>query len=106
MMPKAIMICVDTDELDHYENTFRQEGEYIMAVQSAAMAGDHLMLAAHSLGMAGVWMCAPLFVQQKVRVTLDLPKTWLAQGLILLGYPAEERPKKPRKDLDQVVVYK
>lgn len=104
--PKAVMICVDMNELDAYDNDLRQDGEYLMAVQSVAMAGDHLLLAAHSLGLGGVWMCAPLFVQQKVRDALDLPESWLAQGLILLGYPAEERPKKPRKELGQVVVYK
>lgn len=106
LAPKAVMICVDMDELDEYDNALRQDGEYLMAVQSAAMAGDHLLLAAHAVGLSGVWMCAPLFVQQKVRETFDLPETWLAQGLVLLGYPAEECPKKPRKELGQVVVYK
>lgn len=104
--PGAVIVCVDTSVLDSYDDPDRQRGEMTMAVQSAAMAGNHLLLAAHAEGLGGVWMCAPLFVQEKAGEVLSLPGSWAAQGLILLGYPVEEREKKPRKALDEVVVYK
>ena len=35
-----------------------------MAVQSTAMAGQNLLLAAHALGLGACWMCAPCFHQR------------------------------------------
>lgn len=104
--PGVVIVCVDTSVLDSYDDPDRHQGEIMMAVQSAVMAGDHLLLAAHAEGLGGVWMCAPLFVQKKVREVLALPESWEAQGLILLGYAADERSKKPRKLLKDVVVYR
>lgn len=100
--PAVVVLCVDTADLDVYQNENRNEGEYLMAVQSAALAGGYMLLAAHALGLAGVWMCAPLFAQQKVREVLDLPDTWIAQGLLLLGYPAEMPEIRQRKELSEV----
>lgn len=98
----VVVLCVDTADLDTYHNENRSEGEYLMAVQSAALAGGYMLLAAHALGLAGVWMCAPLFAQQRVREVLDLPETWMAQGLLLLGYPAEVPEIRQRKPLLEV----
>jgi len=100
--PAVVVLCVDTADLDVYQNENRNEGEYLMAVQSAALAGGYMLLAAHALGLAGVWMCAPLFAQQKVREVLDLPDTWIAQGLLLLGYPAAMPEIRQRKELSEV----
>ncbi len=100
--PVVVVLCVDTADLDVYQNENRNEGEYLMAVQSAALAGGYILLAAHALGLAGVWMCAPLFAQQKVREVLDLPDTWIAQGLLLLGYQAEMPEIRQRKELSEV----
>ena len=100
--PAVVVLCVDTADLDTYHNDNRNEGEYLMAVQSAALAGGYMLLAAHALGLTGVWMCAPLFAQKIVRVVLGLPGTWMAQGLLLLGYPAEVPEIRPRKSLSEV----
>jgi len=100
--PVVVVLCVDSADLDQYSDNARTEGEYLMAVQSAAMAGSHMLLAAQALGLAGVWMCAPLFAPESVRVALDLPATWVAQGLLLLGYPDEEPEFRQRKPLAEV----
>ena len=74
-----------------------------MAVQSAALAGGHLLLAAQALGLGGVWMCAPLFVPEVVQTALGLPADWIAQGMLLLGYPDESPDGRPRKSISEVV---
>jgi coenzyme F420-0:L-glutamate ligase/coenzyme F420-1:gamma-L-glutamate ligase len=61
-----------------------------------------LLLAAHALGLGGVWVCAPLFAQETVRMTLDLPQTWQPQGMVLMGFPAKIPPQRPRKELSEV----
>jgi coenzyme F420-0:L-glutamate ligase/coenzyme F420-1:gamma-L-glutamate ligase len=100
--PEAILLCLDTDVLDKYEDEGRSRGEYLMAVQSVALAGGQLLLAAHAQGLAGVWMCAPLFQPTEVQRALDLPESWEAQGLILLGWGKKEAPGKERLDIGRV----
>lgn len=100
--PEAILLCLDTSILDKYENAARTEGEHMMGVQSVALAGGQLLLAAHAEGVSGVWMCAPLFVPAEVQSALKLPESWRAQGVILLGYAAGDAVSKERVDLNAV----
>lgn len=99
----VIVVCVDPADLDRYADPNRDDGEYLMGVQSAALGGGYLLLAAHAEGLGGTWMCAPLFAPERVREACDLPQTWIPQGMVLLGYPAEEPKKKERKPLEEVV---
>jgi F420 biosynthesis protein FbiB-like protein len=104
--PEAILLCLDTDVLDKYEDPTRTQGEYLMGVQSVALAGGQLLLAAHAEGLAGVWICAPLFTPAEISRALGLAESWQAQGLILLGYPVkipEERPRNPISDVAKII---
>lgn len=91
--PTLILLCLTMADMDVYPDGRRQQNEWIMAAQSAAMAGQNLLLAAHQLGLGACWMCAPLFCPQTVRDALNLPADWQPQGLIALGYPAESKTK-------------
>jgi coenzyme F420-0:L-glutamate ligase/coenzyme F420-1:gamma-L-glutamate ligase len=103
--PVAILLCLDTSVGDVYPDARRQNSEIIMGVQGVAMAGENLLLAAHAFGLGGVWVCAPLFAQETVRRALNLAKTWQPQGLALLGYPARIPELRPRRSLEDVVVF-
>jgi F420 biosynthesis protein FbiB-like protein len=100
--PVVILLCQDTSLGDGYPDAARQQAEYIMGVQSVALAGGQLLLAAHAEGLGGVWVCAPLFAQEIARQVLSLPQVWEPQAFILLGYPAEEPPLRPRLGLKDV----
>jgi len=100
--PVGILVCLDTTELDVYPDLERQSAEMIMGIQSVAMAGQNLLLAANILGLAGVWICAPLFSPQAVRQVLQLPESWSPQGLILLGFPAAAPRQKKVKSVAEV----
>jgi F420 biosynthesis protein FbiB-like protein len=89
--PLAIMVCLSMADMDRYPDGRRNEAEYIMAVQSVAMAAQNLLLAAHAEGLGACWMCAPLFCPDVVRNALNLPADWQPQALITLGYPAAAR---------------
>jgi F420 biosynthesis protein FbiB-like protein len=102
--PVVIVICLSMEDMDTYPDKRRQRNEWVMAVQSTAMAGQNLLLAAHAAGLGACWMCAPLFVPKLVHAILDLPAGWEPQGLITLGYPAE-RKKKSRHPLSEKVHY-
>ncbi len=89
----AIVLCLTMADMDHYPDAKRSEAERIMAVQSVAMAGQNLLLAAHAAGLGACWMCAPLFCPNVVRDSLELPLDWEPQALITLGYPAQTRTR-------------
>jgi len=93
LAPVLILLSLSMADMDSYPDEQRSQNEYMMTVQSVAMAGQNLMLAAHDAGLGTCWMCAPLFSPEIVRVTLKLPDDWQPQGLITLGYPAQTREK-------------
>jgi len=103
--PVLIVLCLSMADMDTYPDEKRSTNEYLMAVQSTAMAGQNLLLVAHDAGLGGCWMCAPLFCPDIVRSTLNLPSDWQPQGLITLGYPAQTR-EKTRKPLEQMTVWR
>jgi F420 biosynthesis protein FbiB-like protein len=91
--PLLILLCLSPADMDDYPDGRRRGHEMTMAVQSAAMAGQNLLLAAHALGLGACWLCAPLFCPDVVTATLALPPDWQPQGLITVGYPAETKTK-------------
>ncbi len=102
--PVAILLCLDTSEMDIYPDEKRQQAERMMAVQSVAAAGLQLLLAVHAEGLGGVWACWPLFAQEAILHTLNLPETWEPQAMFFIGY-ADELPKnKQMKDMQSLVI--
>lgn len=103
--PVLIAVCLTMADMDTYPDARRAQAEYLMAVQSTAMAGENLLLAAHEAGLGACWMCAPLFCPDVVRHTLGLPRDWQPQGLITLGYPVQQR-EKTRRPLEASVLWR
>ncbi|MGB9640490.1 MAG: nitroreductase family protein [Anaerolineales bacterium] len=103
--PAAILLCLAEEDIPPTTSTIQQAGEQMMAVQSVALAGGQLMLAAHTLGVASVWLCAPLYAPQIAQRVLDLAATWQPQALILLGYAAQTPEAPPRKPLEDVALF-
>jgi coenzyme F420-0:L-glutamate ligase / coenzyme F420-1:gamma-L-glutamate ligase len=103
--PVLIALCLSMRDMDSYADAKRSNNEYLMAVQSVAMAGQNILLAAQGAGLAACWMCAPLFCPDVVRETLELPSDWQAQALLTIGYAAEVR-EKTRKPLEASVIWR
>lgn len=95
--PVAIIPCLDLQALDVYPDPQRQLREWQMGVQSVALACQNLLLAAHHLGLAACWMCAPIFCLELVQSTLDLPPTLEPQALLTVGYPAGDLPRSKER---------
>ena len=92
--PVLIVVCLTMADMDSYPDARRSQAERTMAVQSVAMAAQTLWLAAHAAGLGACWLCAPLFVPRLVQQTLALPTEWEPQGLLTLGWPAENKVKE------------
>jgi len=101
--PALIAVCLTLDDMDSYPDARRNEAEFLMAVQSTAMAAQILLLKAQAEGLGACWMCAPLFCAETVRSALKLPSSWQPQGLMLLGWPAEPGRVRERKPLGDIV---
>jgi len=96
--PVAIILCRDITAV----RTETPE-EVIMGIQSTALAGLQLLLAAHAEGLGGNWICWPLYAQETTRAALELPEIWEPQAMFFIGY-ADEIPKiKEMKDLQSVM---
>jgi F420 biosynthesis protein FbiB-like protein len=104
--PALILAGYTMEEMDRYPDRARRRAEEIMAVQSAAAAIQNLLLAAAANGLGACWCCAPLFCQAIVRRALDLPRAFIPQALLTIGYPAHTPPVPPRKSFDAVVSFR
>ncbi|HEX5807828.1 MAG TPA: nitroreductase family protein [Anaerolineales bacterium] len=104
--PVVILLCLDMSDMDAYPDEKRQRAERTMAGQSVAAAGLQLLLAAHAEGLGGVWVCSPLFTQDTIRKTLDLPDSWEPQAMFFLGYAAVNPDIRERKHIESVSVFR
>jgi nitroreductase len=99
------MLCVMMADMDTYPDEKRQRAEYLMATQSVALIGGTILLAAHTEGLGGVWVCAPLFTPDTIRRQLALPLDWEPQAMLLIGYPAKVPEVRARKPLSEITIY-
>ena len=100
--PLAILACMDEDCVP--ANAGRStDGERLLLIQSVAAAVEDLLLAAVAEKLGACWLCAPAFCPRSVSETLALPNNWIAQALILIGFPAEAPAKPEGRALDEVV---
>ena len=102
--PVLIVICMSMEDMDTYNDPQRNHNEWVMATQSTAMAAQNLLLLAHTEGLGACWLCAPLFVPDLVRETLSLPESWQPQGVITLGYPAQQK-EKTRQPINSRIMF-
>lgn len=103
--PAIIVVCIDLTEMDRYPDDRRRKAEYVMAVQSTAMAVQNMLLAAEQEQLGTCIMCAPLFCPEIVSAALRLPREWESQMLVTIGKPAAPGKIRPRKPLNEVVLW-
>lgn len=103
--PVVIVVCMDTRDMDEYPDERRRQAEYLMAVQSTAMATQNLLLAAEQEGLGACVMCAPLFCPEVVAEASKLPKGWRAQMLVTVGQPDNTGKHRPRRPLSDIVIW-
>lgn len=104
--PVAVIICMTMEGMDVYPDERRQSAERTMALQSAALAGGHILLAAEAEGLGACWLCGPLFVPETVREGLGLPDGWEPQALILIGHIRGTPRLTNRRPADEVTQWR
>ena len=88
--PLAVLVCGD-ETLVHAPGYLAQD---------CAAATENLLLAAHALGLGGVWcgVYSQPEREQAFRELLAVPEHAVPFALVVLGYPAETREQPVRYD--------
>ncbi|HUU36603.1 MAG TPA: nitroreductase family protein [Candidatus Desulfaltia sp.] len=95
--PLVVCVCAVRDE-----SWVRKDGK-IYAEVDATIAFDHLILAAHDLGLGTCWIAA--FDPAAARDVLKLPSELEPVAFTPLGYPADEWKPKKRRPASELVQY-
>ncbi len=72
--------------------------------QSAGACIQNMLLAAHSLGLGGVWLGEILKNSEKVKEVLGLEEDLELAAVIALGYPNDKRKRKGRNPLETFIL--
>lgn len=85
--PLILLLCMDETALPPQPTAHLTALEQHMGIQSTALAGLQLLLAAHAENLAAVWICWALYAPRALQTALNLPQTWQPQALFFIGYP-------------------
>jgi nitroreductase len=98
MAPVHVVVVAMVEKIKRH---YGLRGERLYTIQDSAVAATHMMLAAHSLGLATCWIGA--FDEGRFHRILNLPEHVRPQILLTLGYPDEKPPMPPRYPIESLV---
>lgn len=97
--PLYIVVCAD--EARSWKR--RYDGKDHADID-AAIAAEHLCLAAAAEGLGSCWVCA--FDPERCAEALELPAMVHPVAIVPIGYPADEPAPKKRRPLDELVEWR
>jgi nitroreductase len=101
--PVVIVACAELGKAGYYRGEPQTDKGDYWFMFDAALALNNLTLAAYELGLGTVHV--GLFDAQKAAQIMGVPKGVVVVELIPLGYPDEQPPARPRKELTEMVFY-
>jgi nitroreductase len=90
----AVIVVAETEIAEKF---YGMRGKRLYAVQNCAAAIQNMLLAAHALGLGGVWIGA--FDENRINDMYRIPSSARAQGIVLLGYPDEKPSERHMKNI-------
>jgi FMN reductase (NADPH) len=69
-------------------------------IQDAAYAAENMVVAARSLGLGSCFLGAAMFRADKIAEEYHIPKRVFPLVQLAMGYPAENRPPRPRYPME------
>lgn len=88
----VVLVCVSTNLQNKYH------------LIDLAIAVDHLVLTAWSLGIGSCWVGA-IGQAEEIAKEIGAPKDTLPAIILPLGYPADREIPKRRKELEEIISY-
>lgn len=100
--PLVIVACAELGRSGYFRGEpSTDKGDWYMF--DTALAMQNLALAAHSLGLGTVFV--GLFDAVEAARLLSVPDGFVVVALTPLGYPDQEPPPRPRRELNETVFY-
>ena len=101
--PVAIAVCARLGESGYIGGKLRTDKGDSWYMFDVALAVQNLSLAAHSLGLGT--RILGWFDAKRAASILGVPEGFCVVAMTPLGYPLEEPPVRPRKELPEIVFY-
>lgn len=96
--PVVLVFCTNGKRsIDRYG----ERGVHLYALQDAAIATTHAMLACTALGLGSVWIGA--FDEKAAAVAIKAPVDHRPVAMLPVGRPAQQPDPRPRRDLADLV---
>jgi len=99
--PVVLVVCAVPEES---AIKYGDRGRKLYAFQDATIFTAYLQLAAVKAGLATCWVGA--FNDEQVGKILSLPENLKPVAILPLGFAGDEPPKKLRKDLSEIVIFR
>ncbi len=100
--PVFMLICVDFRKLEKFiahrgrRNRADDLGLLFLGIQDASYAGQNIVLAAEEAGLGSCFLGLAPFVSEELAVLFKLPERVYPLVGMVMGYPAERPPARPR----------
>jgi nitroreductase len=97
------MTCRIASNPELYIDETSPEPELKQIIRDTAIAIEHILLEAESLGLATCW--TGWYEQKEMRPILNIPDDKYVCGVITIGYAAESPAQRPRRKLEDMIRY-
>lgn len=107
--PVLFTVCIDIDKL---EKVMEKRGWDIatndltlllFGIQDASYMAQNMVVAAESMGLGTCYLGSPIRTARRLKEKYDLPDKVLPLVKLVVGYPKEDPPTRPRYPLDFVL---
>lgn len=102
-MAKAPLFIVVLSDYSLTKELYKERGERLFAVQSAAAAIQNILLSAKSLGLESCWVGA--FDENRLKTVLQIPDNLRPQGIVTIGYSDSKLEMDKVPELETMVFF-
>jgi len=98
--PIFIVVVAEPEKAERYYGT---RGARLYTPQACGAVINNMLLTAHDLGLGACWIGA--YDEDEIFRILNLPEGKIAQGIITIGYSAEEPEAPPKHRIEHVMFF-
>lgn len=104
--PLLFTICVDSHKFElimkrrNWKLVTNDLTLMLFGIQDAALMAENMVVAGRSLGLGSCFLGAAPFRAEKIAEKYNLPKRVFPLVQLVMGYPAEDPPPRPRYPLE------
>jgi len=104
--PLLFTICIDSYKFElimarrNWKLVTNDLTLMLFGIQDAALMAENMVIAGRSLGLGSCFLGSALYRAEKIAEQYDLPKRVFPLVQLVMGYPAEDPPTRPRYPIE------